>query len=501
MKKIAIIFTILAMVLLACQNREKNSVADFKDQAVPSQILPEIKTSSQSAITETVSDFLPNSAFIPIDSAFNVISVLNTNLDIDSSDEQIIALKKKDDPNDTIYIYVVKYDDVRNSYMLNWEGESFAKNVRTFSMRVLDVTGDHLVEICISGTDHQGRQTLDIFQKVIASQGFGLSYRLIAQFGINGTIDIDATERSEAYRFLQKTGASFPLTTLYTDPESETGRDLIKETYLWNHQKNSYVAIGTEKIKATTVHEKELDALFLGNTKDFENFLSGPWYKVDAVETLINFSPQNSQIIFYSGGGQELYKWNSSRKTIYKGIAIVGINQAISAINFTINVTVNSMVEIDVRIRSFRFRNEFSLPWEGRYYRLTENLQRDVIASKRHSIDIDSLKLNGLYTASDGKEYVFTAPRFTERESNIERGGGYVVYELDRQVIEFRYIDDNGLTSGREVYAIEYSEESQNEEIKRTLILHPAKVRYNAVDILDESPKELVQREQKEISE
>jgi hypothetical protein len=104
-------------------------------------------------------------ARIDLDEGILFISALDVNLDLDEPEEQVLAVKRADDPEDRVRLLVADFDTLRSTYRVVWEGATRATNVRTFAVYTLDLIGDHQDEIIAMGTDNEGRQTMNVYRR------------------------------------------------------------------------------------------------------------------------------------------------------------------------------------------------------------------------------------------------------------------------------------------------------------------------------------------------
>ncbi|MFP4153879.1 MAG: pallilysin-related adhesin, partial [Alkalispirochaeta sp.] len=163
------------------------------------------------------------------------ISAQDANLDIDEPEEQIVVVKRRDDPEDRIRIVVADFDTLRNTYRITWEGKTLATNIRTFAVSSQDLIGDHVDEIVGVGTDRQGRQTMDVFRRQQdEATATGIAYERIFSVATDGSIEIASQQRSDSYRTLQSNGRSFPIDVYRQNRETETPLDLIMTRWTWN---------------------------------------------------------------------------------------------------------------------------------------------------------------------------------------------------------------------------------------------------------------------------
>jgi hypothetical protein len=404
-----------------------------------------------------------------------ILRVLNANLDIDQLEEQIILFKKKNDPGDKIRILVADFDNVRNSYVAAWQAETQGINNRSVSLELIDLLGDHVPEILCFGRNNNGEQTLDVFRKTLPPQGFGIYYTRIASLFSGGSIEVEERTRSEAYRLLQRNDESFSLAVYEKDPVSSNINDLIRASWFWNHQDSAYKLGKTEKIAGQIIAEKQLAELFSKGVEDFESFLSGPWYRTESGE-IIHFDVKERRIIFFNGGMEEIFLWQSSYRTIYRGLYLNCTNESISNITKQLSISVSGMDSFELAIK-----NEEG--WDGQYRRLGKDLQASYLSAGQKQVRLASVHLSGLYKSETGMEIYFSSPRFTLRENGKEVSGAYVVYAFDGDILELKIIKDNGLVDSLQTYRVTFQEDRQGKQILRNLLLQPAEIRSDRVEV------------------
>ncbi len=59
----------------------------------------------------------------------SIINIIDTNLDLDSHDEQILIVKNNSVNDSPLRILVADFDDVLDSYSLSWEGVTESNNI------------------------------------------------------------------------------------------------------------------------------------------------------------------------------------------------------------------------------------------------------------------------------------------------------------------------------------------------------------------------------------
>lgn len=415
---------------------------------------------------------------------FIVSQVIDINLDHDQMEEQIIVFKRRDDPEDRIRLLVVDFDTVRNAYVPTWEGVTQANNMRTFALYVTDVIGDHDMEIAALGMNNAGEQTLDLFRRTTAPAGVGLYYENIASFVSDASIEIEETDRTDAYASLQTTGSSFPIAVYSRNRDSDNPLDLIKTTYHWRADAGEYIRTLEEEIPGASIEEAQLAALYEGTTSDFEHYLAGPWYQSvgegssASVTKIAYFDPETRRIVFYRGESQESYTWLNSNRTIYRSGPGLWINlhsEAVETVRKQAAVAVPAIDTISVNV-------EGSHSWNGTYRRLTPSLQRTMIRERSRQPRVANLPLSGLYRNESGTEILFSGTRFTMREGGRERSGGYSVFRVEDYVLDLKFTDANGLVVEQRTYRVDYSEDVQEDRVVRTVRMTPARLRASGIE-------------------
>jgi hypothetical protein len=437
---------------------------------------------------------------VPVERTEKLIQAINYNLDLDMSEEQILVLGRKDDPEAPLRIAVVDYDTVRGAYLRSWEGTTSATNPHLFEVSQKDLVGDHNQEIVCRGINSQGEQVLNVFRKTPAPSGVGLYFTEICQIVSEGSIEIQEIERSEGYRLGQKNGPSFAIYVYSRDQESQNVLDRIRYTYQWQYQQNRYMLTGQDKLPGAVVQEQQLKELFADpSVQAFERYLAGPWYLAgsEGREEIILFSPEDRQITIYSGQVEEIFIWQTSFRSLPNRLYILGANEAIESIQKRITVEVDSLNAIEVSIAG-------SEQWDrssGRYLKLTEELQEQVLKRNQTEVKPATIVLKGTYRDDQGTELIFDPPRFTWIGDRHRFSGGFAVISLDQTVLYLKGLDENGLPVQEATYIMEYQESKSGQNIQRTLTLVAGRLGVHGVEPLSEQKRVLIQRESLEQGE
>jgi hypothetical protein len=447
---------------------------------------------------------------VPLTADESLLFVLDTNLDLDTTDEQVLVLKPHGRAEESITLAVVDYDSVRGAYSRTWESPTQATNIRTFTIAFTDLVGDHNLEIVCRGMTSQGELTLDVFRKTPSPSGLGLYFTSICQIVTGGSIEIEEIERSEGYRLGQKNGPSFPIYAYTQDESSENILDLIKQSYYWQYQQNHYVLSSVEKLPGAEVEEQQLAELFASfEVEPFEEYLDGPWYLAssEAKDELLLFLPAERKINIFAGDVQELYDWERSFRNLTNRLLIFANNESISTITKRILVEIKSSNTIDVTILGVGAEQ-----WDrstGRYVKLSEELQQNLVSLHREGVSLSELELSGLYRSDEGMQIIFEPPHFTWLESDRELSGGFSVFALDQDILYLKALDENGLFSEEMSFAIEQVVKVEQDYLYRTLILTPVRlgvhgaratsdqrIIFEQIEVLEDKPDQIGEHEE-----
>ncbi|TFG62230.1 MAG: pallilysin-related adhesin [Spirochaetales bacterium] len=463
-KPYIIILLLLAGVLFSgCGNISMNNTGNVPVVTAAKSIVPNISETDATKVDFTFEEseksfqtaMAPRIQVKPEDV---VLQVINTNLDIDTADEQIMLLKKRDDPQGSIRVAVVDFDTVRNTYKLSWEAETQAVNMRSFNINLEDVVGDHNLELVCSGTNKDREQTLDVFRKTQGPTGIGMYYEPILSLHSDGTIEIERQDRSQAYNLGQKNGISFLIISNSHDEESENLLDMVRTEYFWSYQTGVYTKGTVEKIPGKKVEEQQLQKLFVSGESAFEEFVDGIWYKLDPknTDTLVILDTNKKTINFYQKDIQEVYRWISSYKTRLPNVLYInGKNDLVPFINIFLSIEVLSVNSISISISEGEFSAMTGNQWNGLYYKLAASSPDKVIGSSVQEIKTVQKSIDGRYEASDGKVLQFSYPSFVLEEKGTIKNGGYALSMLNVPVLEMKVIDETGLV--KEIRSYSYS--------------------------------------------
>ena len=444
---------------------------------------------------------------VSISRSDNLLQVFTQNIDFDLIDEQILILKDRENAESPIRIAVVDFDNVFDKYRITWEKATTSTSIRAFNFTLMDLIGDHNPELVCFGANAEGEQTLDVFRKIKSPTGVGLYYGNIASIQVKGSIEIEEVQRSAAYQAGHKNGVSFPIITFTRKPETaEDQRETLKRTYYWRFQKDKYVILQEEKIPGKVIEDQQLKELFRQGSKEFEDFLTGPWYHgVDSnglPERIIVFESEDRWIIFYSGEVQEVYFWNSSDKFLSDSLQVRGTNDVTPYILKRITIYADGMDLIRITIKDIDTSTALSSgnkEWNGVYYRIHEDLLKTLIPdSESKNANTPPPELSGYYVNETGGRIYFEEPDFNLEEDGKTFQGGYALYRLEDLILEMKIIGADSLVQETRTYKADFSVSKRETEIIRTLNLHPGRIGIHGFQATDDS---ILRYEQVEIIE
>lgn len=386
----------------------------------------------------------PQAARISLPDDVIVHQLRDENVDRDEFDEQIIAFKRRGDAKDVLRLLIADLNEERGSYFPVWEGETSATNVQTFTVRVLDLTGDQNLEILALGTASGGEQTIDVFRRFPAPAGGGLFFRSVLSLQSDVSVQVQEQERGDAYDFEQQPGASFPIIVQNVAEGSESGLDLVETVYTWSNAQQAYLPGSSREIAGLDIREDQLRTVLDGGQETYEEFLRGGWYRAgdDRIQ-LLSFTPEDRMVQLYEPGFQEVYTWTQSIRTRYRSrLSAYLRNQSLP---ISAPVLTTELIDLDEIEVSLSDRED----WSGRWTRLSGETLNALAAKDSLNLALFPDSLEGLYRSEAGRELFIGPSGFIWREDRQEFRGGYVAYLLDVPVLQMLILDENGLRTGR----------------------------------------------------
>ncbi len=473
----------LFIVFTSCNKIEQTETIN------PQEIIPVYKGNNSSNDKELLNitiDKETKVSKVTLDPDDFLIDLIDTNLDLDSNDEQILIVKNNISNNSHVRVLVADFDNIINSYFVSWEGITGSDNIRSLSVSLKDITGDHNLEIVCTGTDLDGKETINIFRRTPSQDRIVIHFSEILNLSVDGNIEIKEEQRSQAYQTGISNGISFPITVTTTDKTSENILDMIRETYFWRNQEDIYKLISVDKIPGDDIENSKLRDLYRGDRNYFKSFLNGPWMLSNSENNLsynnpiVYFDPDNNQIVFSNHDFQEIYLWETSSKTLSNTLQITCENDLVPFLDVSLSVRILDINTIGLKFRDNSIRNSKSSEnqiWTGNYFKLNTEVQKDLIGEYRSiSNNSDIPVLSGYYRSDTGDEFSFNSPKFSLKSGDQTYNGGFYLFNNGLKIAEFKMLDENNLVKDILTYKYDYFEEKNDTEIIRTIILIPGEL-------------------------
>ncbi len=424
---------------------------------------------------------------VSLDPGSFLVTIVQTNLDLDAEDEQIVVFKKSRGDNAPITVEVVDFDTIRNKYVVSWKHETDATNVRSFNLSLLDVTGDHNLEIICSGSDGSGNQTLNMYKRATQIREYGLvTFKPILSLKERGNIEIQEVQRSQAYKTGVTNGKSFPVIATVNSISTGKRFDLIKKTYFWRNEKDKYLLINTVTIPGKEIEDKKLRALLTGSKHSFESFLSSLWLYSSAEKNgvsagpIVLFDPKLKRITFYDSDVEEIYRWESSTKTLYNTLIINCRNDIVPYVRVTLFIRIVDLNTIKLVYKDDTIRNSkkaTNKSWSGKYFKTDRTMENYLFApSSSADSSAERIHLTGYYKSDTGEELFFDPPRFELKTRKGDFNGGFYLYNVGVDVLQLKFINTEQKVYKVQTFKYDFLVKKSSLEIDRSLILIPGSI-------------------------
>ncbi|HSV55870.1 MAG TPA: pallilysin-related adhesin, partial [Magnetospirillaceae bacterium] len=309
-----------------------------------------------------------------------LLDVYAFNLDSDREDEQVLVIRRTDDPTGVIRLVVADYISASRAWARAWEGYTAITKIQTLQILVKDVVGDHIPNIVAIGINDRGEQALSVFWRTSpARESRSPLYFLKICEVVGDSVLIVETDRPESYKLGQTNAEPWAVTVSYRDPESENILDQIQETWKWNFSRRAYERILTERIPGALIERRLATKILDGTVKTFERYIDGIWYKINqdpraAGTPFVVFNSRDRTLSFFSDNVLEPYTWEDSHPTRY-GIFIGSRSTAVRTLRRLIDVELTGHETVSIRLfQDMRLRADVTEQWNGVYRRMTPEL-------------------------------------------------------------------------------------------------------------------------------
>lgn len=423
-----------------------------------------------------------------------LLDVYAFNLDSDLEDEQVLVIRRTDDPSGLLRLIVADYLPANRTWVRAWEGSTGVTKVQTLQVLVKDVVGDHIPNIISVGMNDRGEQAVSIFWRTPPAREnrSPLSYSKICEVS-GDSVTIEETERPESYKLGQTNAETWPVTTYHRDPDSENYLDQVRETWEWNFTRKAYERVLVERIPGAQIEKQLVTRILDGTVETFEQYVEGIWYKASSDprapgSQFVIFDPREKTLFFYGDSVMEPYQWEDSHSTRY-GIFIGSRSSAVKTLRRLIDVELTGHETVALRIfQDIRLKADVTEKWNGTYRKMNPELA----ASFRKETPVTqglSGALSGSYRGLDGSSLSFQSPRFTLNRDGRSEAGGFSVFTLKgAEILEMKYLTETGIVGKRVSYRLDRSQRKESGETVEVLTFVPVRVAIDGIEFVEGSP-------------
>ena len=433
----------------------KTFAKDSSSETVRAKVVIPVTTNKteQTDSTESYSSVeVENTSLVQLNFDETLITTLSVDVNSDSYEDQVIAVKKANNPN--IVLIVALYNSKSSEYQRFTELQTPIFQVKTFSLMVMDLAGNHTNTLVCTGFASNNDSIFQAYNPVIERNK--VSFSKIVDLQTDGTIFVQQAQRNDNYSIYNMNADCFPI-IMYSTEETPEGTDFeqIQTTYEWNKKTEVYEPTASTRLSSKKIAAKELARILDGTVPTFRNFLDGMWYRTSNTEEprYLFFDPKSEEIIFFDQAIQEVYDWlnNTLRRN---GIHISASNKSISNLVRYFDITLVSVDEIRVRVRDdVRMIIGTDTLWDGIYKKTTQSINsvKTKLSEKPSIVDIIE-EGAGKWNFQEST-VVFAEGVFSLTDKNSNYSGVYTTTTLfDTDLIQFRADQQNCKLNGFFIY-------------------------------------------------
>ena len=409
----------------------------------------------QNDSTESYSSVeVENTSLVQLNFDETLITTLSVDVNSDTYEDQVIAVKKANNPN--IVLVIGLYNSKTSEYQRYTEIQTPIFQVKTFSLMVMDLAGNHTNTLVCTGFASNNDSIFQAYNPVLDHNR--VSFSKIVDLQTDGTIFVQQAQRNDNYSIYNMNADCFPI-VMYSTEETPEGTDFeqIQTTYEWNKRTSVYEPTATTRLSSKKIAAKELARILDGTASTFRNFLDGMWYRTSNTEEprYLFFDPKSEEIIFFDQAIQEVYDWlnNTLRRN---GIHITASNKSISNLVRYFDITLVSVDEIRVRVRDdVRMVIGTDTLWDGVYKKTSQNINsvKTKLSEKPSIINLIE-EGSGKWKFQDNT-VAFAEKSFTLTKNTTKFTGVYTTTTLfNTDLIQFRADDENCHLNGFFMYKI-----------------------------------------------
>jgi len=370
----------------------------------------------------------------PLDDEEQIISALNYDFYNDSIEEQLVAFRSRADSGNVSLAYV-SYDEQKKGYRRSWNASTAASMPGTVSLYTLDLLGDHRDCVILTGMNAEGKHTLTAFHKV-EKEDYNRPFVKIAEIQVDGSINVQETERPSAYRQGIAKGQPFTIIAYGRDTASDNMLDRVEIEYVYNSARRFYEQGRVTRIPGSQIEQRRVREILSGQPKVFEEFINDLWYHVSPSGTVdksqyLYFDPANREIIFYGEETQQIFRWQGSNASRF-GIYITSQNIAVTTLRRFLDIELESLDSIRMKVfEDVRLKIGISASWDGSYRRAGKVYANEEAPVRPYT--------DANYDSSMGRLRFYPNGDYELHSSDQTVKGRYAFFRInDRELLELR---------------------------------------------------------------
>ncbi|RKX77547.1 MAG: hypothetical protein DRP70_14215 [Spirochaetes bacterium] len=471
--KLFSVILVTLTLLFACSRQQSNGESINGGVLTPhSGIESEDKTNIGDSHSEKNDTVLP---LVNPGENYNILAMLDGNLDLEQSDEQVLVALPLDKINSSLVLMIASTNPIRNQYDIVWTAPLSTRTLTGITLHSDDLTGNGRSDIIITGFDEKGQHVTDIY--AVPRKGEIDDFKRVFSLRVKGNIDIITSDRTPGYYSGLSAGDPYPIIVQKKDPNSENSMDLIETEWDWNSGLFAYKQGTSKSVKGETIQEERIAQVYAGDVSVYEEFLRGAWYRETGNGSFLDmlyFDQDTREILFYNGSIEEVFTWGVSHRTTAKRLYTRVSNAIIPSMYDTVSVSAESYDRIELW--------RAATNWNGTYRRLSPALQ--LILDSESSLEpiLSPIKLTGVWQSSDGADLIFDMPGIKWTENGKTRMGTASLFSLgNKMVLQIQFMKKNGALEETTNWLADYEEDKDPTRIIRSLSLTPAQLRVDQI--------------------
>ena len=423
---------------------------------------------------------------VPLADGEIAVSVLNIDINFDAIEEQIVAFRNQSDSTSQVSLTLIAYDERLRTYRRMWTMPTAVTMPGTLSLYTQDLLGDRSICVIVTGMNIDGEHTLMVFHKDPQAD-FSLPFTAIAEIQMDGSINVQETERPLAYRQGIAKGQAFAITAYGRDTESDNILDRTEITYVYNPVQGIFGQSAVIRVPGSQIEQRRLKEILTGEPKVFESFINDLWYYVSPRGTIeksqyLYFDPEKREIIFFGDETQQVFAWQHSTSTRY-GLYISSQNISVTTLRRFLDIELESLDSIRMRVfEDVKLKIGVSASWDGSY--------RRAAAAMKTSPEEKTVQpyTEAVYDSSMGRLRFYGNGEYELSSSGTIIKGRYAFFLAgNSELLELRPerngSSDNG--ENHQIYLIINAEKTDNESTSVTENLILSKVRLGSGGVHD----------------